>query len=147
MRNTNLKYFRVWAKQQPFYQPYVNGNFAAQREFDRHCKFINQAALCFDHWEKIVKNLTDATFTAIDARTFSVEYFSHAISYDWCVEYNQKVGNKGKSKEQLYTPAQIEDIFQYILASGVLDEADSHTAASIGGQIQRKLVRHCRRRR
>ena len=53
LANTRYRYFKCWAKRQQAYQPYVNGDRARKVEFDRHCKLVNDAAFCFDNWEKI----------------------------------------------------------------------------------------------
>lgn len=79
---THLKYFKCWAKIQPYYQEFVNGDKTQRKEFDDHCKLVNNASTCFKNWEKIVENLTDRRMTAINARTFSVEQFSNAVSID-----------------------------------------------------------------
>ena len=82
MANSHLTYFKCWAKRQPVYQPFINGDKARKQEFDKHCQLVNEAAYCFENWELIVSNLTDRRMTAIDARSFSVAYFAAAGSID-----------------------------------------------------------------
>ena len=58
MANTHYIYFKCWAKRQAAYLPYVNGDKARKLEFNRHCQLVNDAAYCFENWEKIVTNNT-----------------------------------------------------------------------------------------
>ena len=151
LAGTRFTYFKSWAKRQPAYQIYLAGNEELKLEFDNHCQDVNDAAFCFDHWDKVVANLTDRRMYAIDARSFSVHYFSKAASIDWCLEYNEKVCRKKPSHggEQLYSQVQIDNIFQDIINTGILDtiEHDERIAASIGSQLQRRMVSYCRLRR
>ena len=149
MANTQYKYFKCWAKRQAAYLPYVNGDKARKLEFVRHCQLINDAAFCFENWERIVFNLNDRRINSIDSRSFSVHYFAMAANIDWCLEYNEKVRKSGRSREPVYSQAQIDAIFQHILGTGLLDdiEFDEQVAASIGSQLQRKMVAYCRRHR
>lgn len=150
MLNTRYKYFRYWAKRQPAYERLVTGEKPRQQEFDRHCQHVNEAAYCFENWEKIVSNLTDMRLKAINAINFTVRYFYLASSIDWCLEYNEKVRKKGRSQGELpYSSAQIDNIFEHIVSTGILEdiEYDEHTAASIGNQLQRRLTSYCRVRR
>ena len=41
MATTHLKYFKCWAKKQPFYAEFVNGDIKQQKEFNDHCKLVN----------------------------------------------------------------------------------------------------------
>ena len=86
---------------------------------------------------------------AIDARSFSVCYFSLAANIDWCLEYNERVRKNSSRSQQLYTRAQVDDIFQHIVNTGILENIEFHeqVAASIGSQLQRKMVAYCRRNR
>ena len=148
--NTTFKYFRCWAKEQAEYLPLINGTKKQQNEFSRHCCEVNDAAYCFANWEIIVSNLTDQRMAAIDARNFSVHYFREAASIDWCLGYNEKVRRKGKSKgDPPYSSAKVDDIFNHIINSGILDdiEHDPKLAAGIGEHLQRRLTSYCRRHR
>ena len=149
LANTHLKYFKCWAKRQPAYLPFVNGDYARRKEFDRHCQHINEAAYCYENWERIVANLTDRRIDSVDARSFSVRSFFLASNIDWCLEYNEKLRNKGRAGQQVYSRAQIDDIFQHIVNTGILDDidVDEQVAASIGSQLQRRMVAYCRQRR
>ena len=147
MATTTYKLFKCWAKKQPYYIPYAEGNSSRRREFNLHCKLVNDAAFVFQHWETIVDNLTDWRMDSIDARTFSISYFAKAYSHSWCVEYNQKVKNRCSQKpaEQHYTQQDIAGIFQYILGTGILNNADMGIASAIGQNIERMCVDHVRR--
>ena len=150
LSNTSFKYFKCWAKEQQEYLPLLNGTKKEQDQFSRHCCEVNDAAYCFDNWEKIVSNLVDVRMAAIDARNFSVHYFREAASLDWCLAYNEKVRRKGKRKgDPVYASAKIDDICSHIIDSGILDdiEHDPQLAAGIGEQLQRKLTSYCRRHR
>lgn len=150
LSDNTYRYFKSWAKQEPVYQPLVNGSNKQQKEFKRHCQHINETSYCFENWEKIVSNLTDSRMTYIDARNFSVHYFYLSASIDWCLEYNEKVSPKERSRDGLpYSSAQIDDIFHHIVDSGILQdiEHDPRLAAVIGGQLQRKMTSYCRRHR
>lgn len=139
---TGYKLFRCWAKKQPFYIPFATGSSQHKKEFSRHCDLIKNAAYVYDNWETIVSNLTHPMITSIDARCFSVQYFYKAVRFNWCLEYNQKVsgGNRKKSDEALYTRADIDGIFQHIIGTGILNDADACQASSIGQQIERRCV-------
>ena len=115
-----------------------------KREFNRHCKLVNDAAFVYEHWEGIVNNLTDERLDSIDARTFSVAYFAKANQLSWCIEYNQKVRNKnpGRPNQQLYTRDDIQGIFRHIVNTEILDDADMGQAASIGQEIERLCVNY-----
>ena len=65
-----------------------------------------------------------------------------AGNIDWCLEYNDKVRKSGRSREPLYSRAQVDDIFQHILGTRILDdiEFDEQVAANIGSQLQQKMV-------
>ena len=144
---TRYQKFKCWAKKQPAYQDFVHGNSARKREFNRHCKLVNDAAFVYEHWEGIVNNLTDERLDSIDARTFSVAYFAKANQLSWCIEYNQKVRNKnpGRPNQQLYTRDDIQGIFRHIVNTGILDDADMGQAACIGQEIERLCVNYARR--
>ena len=124
MANTHLKYFKCWAKRQPAYQAFVNGETAQRKEFDRHCQHINEAEYCFDNWEKIVFNLTDRRIDSVDARSFIVRSFFLASNLDWCLEYNEKLRRRGRARDHSYSRAQIDDIFQHIVNSGILGDIE-----------------------
>jgi hypothetical protein len=150
LSNTTFKYFKCWAKEQPEYLPLINGTKKDQNIFSRHCCEVNDAAYCFENWEKIVSNLVDGRMTAIDAKTFSVHCFREAASLDWCLAYNEKVRRKCKRKgDPAYSTAKIDDIFNHIIDSGILNDIahDPQLAAGIGEQLQRKLTSYCRRHR
>lgn len=151
MATTHYTYFKSWAKHQPAYQRFVNGDADGRAEFDKHCQLVNEAAYCFENWELITRNLTDQRMTSIDARSFSVNYFAASASIDWCIEYNEKIrkSTRRTGGDRLYTSEQVDEIFRHIVGTGILHdiEFNESIAASIGGQIQRKMVSYCRRNR
>ena len=147
LENSGYTQFKSWAKTQPVYQRYKNGTLSEKREFYAHCRLVNSAAHAFDNWNKIVHNLTDQRMTGIDARMFSVNYFAAAVSYNWCVAYNEKILCRGPPTEMVYSKEQIADIVRYIVATGILSdiEYDEHLAARIGSQIQGRIISFCQR--
>lgn len=146
LAGTRYKRFKWWAKNQPYYRPYVEGEKKKKKEFDNHCGLVNDCVNVFDDWEKIVGNLTDSRIRYIDARSFSVDYFCRARSIHWCIEYDAKLSRGGKKSEKnLYTRADIDGIFQHIVSTGILDDVDATEAASIGQQIQRRCVSYALR--
>ena len=147
LEGTGYKLFKCWAKTQPFYLPYCKGNSQHKKEFDRHCDLVTHAAHAFDNWEKIVANLTHPMIKTIDARCFSVEYFYKAVTFNWCVEYDNKISRRSGKKcdEILYTQADIDNIFQHIVSTGILDGADASQASSIGQQLERRCVNYALR--
>ena len=61
-------------------------------------------------------------------------------------EYNIKV-SRGKRKRQAvddpkYDSQDIEDIFQHMVSTGILDGVSPNEASSIAQQIERKCVRY-----
>jgi hypothetical protein len=149
LENTGYTYFKTWAKNQPEYQRISKGTYQEKREFNFHCMDVNDAAYCFENWERIVGNLTDERMKSIDARNFSVRYFRESASIDWCLTYNEKVRPKGKCRgDPPFSNAKVDDIFNHIISTGILEdiEHEPRLAASIGEQLQRKLTRYCRQR-
>ena len=85
----------------------------------------------------------------IDARRFSIRQFYLAKKISWCLEYNESLRIKGKAKNNVpYPEDKYNDILQYIIASGILDDVDNdpQIAASIGGRIQSDMVRRANSR-
>lgn len=145
LENTGYRYFKSWAKNQP---AFVNWE---EKELNKFCGGVNEACDVFDHWDVIVRNLTDSRMDQIDARRFSVRYFYLAKSIDWCLNYNEQLRKKGKRcDEPRYPEDKYNAIFQNILASGILDDMDPpndpHVASMLGGRLQSDLVRVCQRR-
>ena len=143
LENTGYRYFKSWAKNQPRFTNWT------PKEFNKFCTDVNETCDVYEHWDAIVRNLTDSRMDQVDARRFSVRYFSLAKSIDWCLSYNEMIRKKGKrSEEPLYPADKYNAIFQNILASGILDdiENDPYVASMIGGRLQADMVRHCRLR-
>ena len=85
----------------------------------------------------------------IDARRFSIRQFNLAKNIIWCLEYNESLHIKRMTKTDLpYPEDKYNDILQYIIASGILDDVDNNPqiAASIGGRIQSDIVRRANSR-
>ncbi len=145
LENTGYQNFKSWAKNQATFADWTPG------KFNKFCVEVNEACNVFEHWEQIVRNLTDPRMDQIDARRFSVNYFNHAKRLDWCLSYNELIRNKAKCRggdEPLYPTDKYNAIFQNILASGILDdiEHDPRVASMIGGRLQAEIVSRCRTR-
>ena len=143
LENTGYRYFKSWAKNQVTFAEWN------PKDLNKFCADVNEACDVFEHWDQIVRNLTDSRMDEIDARRFSVRYFYLAKSLDWCLNYNEIIRKKTKRRDEpLYPDDKYNAIFQNILASGILDdiEHDPHVASMIGGRLQADLVRHCRYR-
>ena len=138
LENTNYRYFKSWAKNQP--------NFAhlSEKEMSKFCAKVNEASVVFDSWDTIVKNLTDSRMDQIDARRLSVRQFYLAKNINWCLSYNELLRIKGKNEDESpYPEDKYNDIFQYIINSGILDDVNNNpqVAAIIGGRLQSDMVR------
>ena len=143
LENTNYQYFKSWAKTQE--------NFAhlSAKELSKLCDKVNEASVVFDSWDTIVNNLIDSRMDQIDARRFSVRQFYMAKNINWCLSYNEMLRKKGKNDDEApYPEAQYNDILQYIINSGILDDTDNNPqiAAIIGGRLQSDMVRRCNAR-
>ena len=149
---TRYSNFASWAKTQPMYHRFsTSNNFARQKEFKDHCKYINDAAICFDNWNTIITNLTDQRITHINARTFPVGNFAHAKSMEWCLSYNIKCGGArpddiGNVGLDIYNQTDVTRIFRKIVDDGILDqiEHDPKTCASFAHQLSLRMIRYCR---
>ena len=138
LENTNYRYFKSWAKNQP--------NFAllSEKEMCKFCAKVNEASVVFGSWDTIVKNLTDSRMDQIDARRLSVRQFYLAKNINWCLSYNEILRKKGKNEHDApYPEEKYNDIFQYIINSGILDDVNNNpqVAAIIGGRLQSDMVR------
>ena len=143
LQNSNYTYFKSWAKTQQEFA------LLSKKELDKFCYKVNEACDVFNSWTKIVDNLTDERLDQIDARRFSIRQFYLAKNITWCLEYNESLRIKGMTKTDLpYPEDKYNDILQYIIASGILDDVDNNPqiAASIGGRIQSDIVRRANTR-
>ena len=143
LENTGYKYFKSWAKHEP-----VLMNLSP-KQFSNFCEQVNEASSVFDHWDVIVRNLTDKRMEEIDARRFSVRQFFLAKSIDWCLNYNEILRKKmNKREDPLYSEDRYAEIIQNIFSSGILDEIDHNpqVASRIGHRLQSDMVAYCRRR-
>lgn len=143
LAQSGYRYFKVWAKQENQFAHF------SKKELTKFCCKVNEASSVFDHWDRIVANLTDGRMTEIDARRFSVRQFFLAKSLDWCINYNEILRKKNKNTDgPLYSEDKYADIFRNILASGILQDVDNdpQIASIIGGRLQSDMVMHCRRR-
>lgn len=150
LSGTTYKYYKCWAKAQPEFQHLVNGTKEQQKEFNKFCAEVTEAAYCFDNWEKIVHHLTDKRIDSVDARNFSVRYYYCAGSWDWCLGYNEKLRRKQKKQpgnELPYTEEKFREIFEHIVQSGILQdiEYNQKLAAGIGDRLQNAMTKYCRR--
>ena len=140
LENTGYRYFKSWAKKEATFSDWT------PKDLNKFCADVNEACDVFEHWDKIVRNLTDSRMGQIDARRFSVRYFYLAKSLDWCLNYNEIIRKKTKCHDEpLYPNDKYNAIFQNILASGILEdiEHNPNIASMIGGRLQADLVRHC----
>ena len=142
----HINCLNVGQKHNHFIYLTARGNSQHKKEFDRHCDLVTHAAHACDNWEKIMANLTHPMIKTIDASCFSVEYFYKAVTFNWCVEYDNKISRRSGKKcdEILYTQADIDNIFQHIVSTGSLDGADA-SQASIGQQLERRCVNYALR--
>ena len=144
LQGTGYTYWKPWAKKQPQFQ------MMDPKRFEQDATFIREANYAFDNWDKIVENLTDPRMSSIDARTFSVNYFYRATKIEWCLSYNETVRPKAKlteDEELPYTQAKMDQIFEYIVGTGILDDINHNPklAAGIGESLKMRMTRHCRR--
>ena len=117
LAQSGYRYFKVWAKQENQFAHF------SKKELTKFCCKVNEASSAFDHWDRIVANLTDCRMTEIDARRFSVRQFFLAKSLDWCINYNEILRKKNKNTDgPLYSEDKYADIFRNILASGILQD-------------------------
>lgn len=141
LAQSGYRYFKAWAKQENEFAHF------SKKELTTFCNKVNEASSVFANWDRIVANLTDGRMTQIDARRFSVRQFFLAKSLDWCINYNEILRKKNKSMEgPLYLEDKYAEIFQHILASGILQDVDNdpQVASIIGGRLQSDMVRYCK---
>ena len=143
--------FKCWAKRQPVYQEYVvNASKQVQKEFDKHCQFINDCACVYDKWDVIVHNLTNESLTNINARTFTVGKFREAIDFSWCVSENERLrtGTAPRRKgEQLWTPTDVHNTANYVLGVARRGEADRHQTSRFCQAVERQCLAMVKARR
>ena len=143
LKDGNYTLFKCWAKVQPYYQQYVHGCKEARREFDDHCKFVNDCAYVYDHWEKIVHNLTNETMNNLNARSFTVGKFREAVDFNWCISENERARTGTAPRrhgEQLWTPDDVNQTALHILSVARLDEADRHQTSRFCQAVERKCL-------
>ena len=143
LENTGSRYFKSWAKNQAMFAAW------SVKDLNKFCADVNEAYDVFEHWDQIVRNLTDSRMDQIDARRFSVRYFYLSKTLDWCLNYNEIIRKKTKRRDEpLYPDDKYNAIFQNILASGILDDIqhDPYVASMIGGRLQADMVRYCTNR-
>ena len=75
-------------------------------------------------------NLTHPMITSMYASCSSVEYFHRAVTFSWSIEYNKKISSASgtKSDENMYTCTDIDNIFQDIVSTGILDNVNTSQA-------------------
>ena len=79
-----------------------------------------------------------------------VNYFYRAASINWCLSHNENVRTKAKlpaEEEPPYDQAKLEQIFTYMIGTGILNDIqhNSKLAAGIGESLKMRMIRHCRR--
>lgn len=135
--------FRCWAKVQPFYRQYIEGNNRQlMKEFDQHCKFVNDCNYVYNNWDTIVNHLTDRTMTNLNARNFSVAKFREAVDFNWCISENERARGAAPRKEgeQLWTKDDVETTAVHMLGVGRLSEADRHQSSRFCQQVERRFL-------
>ena len=148
LRGSGYAYWKSWAKNQPQFQDLSK---PAQKKFNQDASFIREANYVYQNWDKVVDNLTDQRMSSIDARTFSVNYFYRATKVEWCLSYNETVRPKVKldSNEELpYTQEKLDDIFKYMMNTGIFADIKHNPklAAGIGESLKLRMTRYCRTR-
>ena len=143
LENTGYKYFKSWAKNQRQFRNFEN------KEMEKFSSKINKCSLVFDKWTLIASNLSDPRITEIDPRRFSVNQFYQARSIDWCLSYNDILRQKkGKVQDPVYSDEKFDDIFNYIVNTGILGDIghQENLAAGLGERLKMRMISHCRRR-
>ena len=96
LAQSGYRYFKVWAKQENQFAHF------SKKELTKFCCKVNEASSVFDHWDRIVANLTDGRMTEIAARRFSVRQFFLAKSLDWCSIITRSCARKIKTRMARY---------------------------------------------
>ena len=149
LNGSGYLYWKSWAKHQPQFQ-----NIHSKQEkkrFEQDASFIREANYVYQNWDKIVDNLTDQRMSSIDARTFSVNYFYRSTNIEWCLSYNETVRPKVKldeNEELPYSQAKLDDIFSYMITTGIFEDIkyDPKLAAGIGESLKLRMTRYSRKR-
>ena len=142
--------FTWWAKKDPYYRVYAeHPDRQRQKDFRAFCSYITACATVFNKWDIICNNLRNERITHVDVRSLGVETLKRCVTLHWCIEYNTKLSS-GERKRQggddaNYSQADIDNIFQYMLSTGVLQNASVSEASSIGQQLERKCVSYAMR--
>ena len=142
LENTGYVKFKCWANRQP---QFANWEPKSLKDF---CDQVNEASYVFDHWDIIVRNLTDSRMDCIDARAFSVGMFKEATDIAWCLRHNENLRRKSKKPDEpQYPEDKYNAILQSIVDSGILDDIDRdpHKGTMLGKRLQKDIVRRCRR--
>ena len=154
LQEGRYRYFRCWAKNQPFYRRYlrdIGSDSEAKAVFNAHCQDVLDATYVFDNFDKITKNLMDRRITHLDARHFSIYQFRRSASIDWVIEQNANARERSTKKltDPKFSAGEIQDISNYIISSGILERCghDPTTAASLCQQVSHQLVPYCRKRK
>ena len=135
--------FKSWAKVQPFYKQFIEGkNPQLLKEFDQHCKLVNDCNYVYNNWDRIVNNLTDRTMTNIRARNFTVAKFRAAADFNWCISENERARGAAPSRkgDQLWTKDDVERTALHMLGVGRLSEADRHQSSRFCQQVERRFL-------
>ena len=141
LKNGDYTLFKCWAKTQPYYQQFINGNKQTKKEFDKHCQYVNDCAFVYDNWDKIVHNLTNESLTNLNARTFAVGKFREAVDFNWCISKNERARTgtaPRRQGEQLWTSDDVTEAAIHILNVARLDEADRHQTSRFCQAVERK---------
>ena len=140
---SGFRYFKSWAKNQPQFRGY------SDKQMEKLSKRVNRCAAVFDQWHTISRNLADPRITEIDGCRFSINQFYEARRMDWCLSYNEILRQKGKKVDNAaYTDDKFNDVFNYIVQSGILRDIgyQENLAASLGEHLKMRMIAHCKRR-
>ena len=146
-----LERFKCWARTQQRYQRFIHGTEKLKKDFDDHCKYINDCATCAEKWSAITLNLNDARITNIDARALSVNQLARAVSLNWCLYHNARctptTAPPEPGEEGTYSRDDVREVHDLILNQGVLDKInyDPVVTASFMKSVALAIMKTCRR--
>ena len=85
----------------------------------------------------------------IDARTFSINYFRHAVDINWCLSQNererQQVGRK-RVADKLWNTEDVNNAARFLLTTNKLDQADRSQVARFCQEVEKTCLSMVRNR-
>ena len=146
-----LENFKSWARTQQRYQRFIHGTESLKKEFENHCAYINDCAICAEKWSTITSNLNDPRITNIDARALSVNQLARAVTLNWCLYHNARCTPNASppepGEEGTYSRDDVREVHDLILNQGVLDKIEYNpvVAASFMKSVALEIMKTCRR--